>query len=95
MGMDINIDSKSAAKVIERGILGAVKWVAGVYSAVILGTALILYAMGGDSTDGAQRSNMKLHTDAMTGCQYLSVSGGGITPRLGLDGKQICSEYRP
>lgn len=95
MDIDINIDSKSAAKVIEHGILGAVKWVAGIYSAVILGAALIIYAMGGDSTDGAQRSNMKLHTDSMTGCQYLSVSGGGITPRLDANGKQICSEVRP
>lgn len=92
---DVNIDSKQASKVIERGILGAVKWVAGVYGAVIIAVAIALYVIGGDSTDGATRSNMKLHTDAMTGCQYLSVAGGGITPRLGADGKQICSEPRP
>lgn len=36
------------------------------------------------------RSSLKLHTDAMTGCQYLSTSGGGITPRLDSQGKQIC-----
>ena len=47
-----------------------------------------------DSTDEggwfANRSQMQLHTDDLTGCQYLSVRGGGITPRLGRDGKIIC-----
>lgn len=42
-----------------------------------------------DATDpitGA-RSGMQLHTDAGTGCQYISVPGGGITPRLGVGGR--------
>ncbi|WP_336187191.1 hypothetical protein [Pseudomonas aeruginosa] len=43
-----------------------------------------------DSTDApGGRSGMRLHTDHATGLQYLSVPGGGITPRLGLDGKQM------
>ena len=47
-----------------------------------------------DSTDysTSDRSGLKLHTDAMTGCQYLSTSGGGITPRLDRNGHQICNE---
>lgn len=47
-----------------------------------------------DDTDNpnGQRSNMMLLTDHGTGCQYLRVIGGGITPRLDADGKQICSE---
>ncbi|MFI2810177.1 hypothetical protein [Microbulbifer sp. JSM ZJ756] len=40
-----------------------------------------------DSTDGQERSGMRLHTDKLTGCQYLSVINGGITPRLSTDGK--------
>ena len=47
-----------------------------------------------DSTDTGEwftdRSQMRLHTDELTGCQYLSIRGGGITPRLGRDGKVIC-----
>ena len=40
-----------------------------------------------DSTDGHQKSNMMLHTDQLTGCQYLSGVKGGITPRIGYDGR--------
>ena len=42
-----------------------------------------------DDTDGWKRSNMRLHTDAKTGCQYLSIPSGGITARLGADGQQM------
>lgn len=44
-----------------------------------------------DSTDKKpERSGLGLYTDAMTGCQYLSAKGSGITPRLDENGKQIC-----
>ena len=43
-----------------------------------------------DDTDGEKRSNMQLHTDHKTGCQYLSVNGGGLTPRLNADGSHRC-----
>ena len=43
-----------------------------------------------DDTDGDNRSGMGLHTDARTGCQYLSVPFGGITPRLGPNGEHLC-----
>ena len=42
-----------------------------------------------DSTDGEARSGLSIHTDALTGCQYLSRSSN-LTPRLGKDGKQLC-----
>lgn len=63
--------------------------------AVAAALALFLDASeyGRDNTDGKTRSNMHLHTDALTGCQYLSVFGGGITPRLDSSGKQICSHH--
>lgn len=48
-----------------------------------------------DTTDNeaeGDRSGMILYTDHLTGCQYLrgGLLGGGITPRLGGDGNQIC-----
>jgi hypothetical protein len=47
-----------------------------------------------DDTDSqsGQRSNMELLTDYGTGCQYLRVIGGGITPRMDADGTQICTD---
>ncbi len=44
-----------------------------------------------DSTDSPdRRSGMTLHTDYLTGCQYLS-RNGGITPRLNIDGTVMCN----
>lgn len=43
-----------------------------------------------DSTDGTSPSGLKPYTDALTGCQYLSADGNGITPRLDVNGHQIC-----
>ncbi|WP_025123942.1 MULTISPECIES: DUF6440 family protein [unclassified Serratia (in: enterobacteria)] len=43
-----------------------------------------------DDTDGIRRSGLALYTDVGTGCQYLSVSGSGITPRMDKDGYQVC-----
>lgn len=41
-----------------------------------------------DPPDG--NSGMKPRTDHRTGCQYLTTSYGGITPRLDHNGKHIC-----
>ncbi|MBC7602791.1 MAG: hypothetical protein H7255_09050 [Ramlibacter sp.] len=55
-----------------------------------------LYGMtpiGRDDTDpvgwGAPRSGIKPRTDALTGCQYLQASGGGLIPRFDASGKHI------
>jgi hypothetical protein len=38
------------------------------------------------------RSNLIIRTDSLTGCEYLrDAVGGGITPRMGKDGKQVCT----
>lgn len=46
-----------------------------------------------DNTDDQEneiRSGMILHTDNLTGCQYLKAGSlGGITPRLDGDGKHV------
>lgn len=49
-----------------------------------------IFQIGFDSTDGASRSGMKIYTDAMTGCEYLSSQTGGLTPRLDKNSKHIC-----
>lgn len=60
-----------------------------------MGVALLLvwpYQPRDDTDPPSGRSGMGLHTDARTGCQYLSRAG--LTPRLDATGKHIC-EARP
>lgn len=46
-----------------------------------------------DSTDGLhKRSGMKIHTDHLTGLQYLGTGRGGLTPRLDQNGAQMRAE---
>lgn len=58
--------------------------------AVVLQAAWLVLPLFRDDTDGARRSGLSPRTDARTGCQYLETAGGGITPRLDRDGRQIC-----
>lgn len=46
-----------------------------------------------DATDPVTgpRSGVEIVIDHETGCQYLKTVGQSITPRMGPDGKQICS----
>ena len=39
--------------------------------------------------DGWNRSGFRIHTDALTGVQYISVRAGGLTPRVDADGNII------
>lgn len=64
--------------------------VIGLLLLLIFQKAANLMGVGLDSTDGEKRSGMSLHTDALTGCQYLSVPGAGLTPRLDRDAFPIC-----
>lgn len=66
---------------------GLVSWVC---LTAFIGALLIT-----DDTDEGffSRSEMRLHTDARTGCQYLSTFfGGGPSPRMSADGKHMCEE---
>ena len=61
---------------------------------VLIGVAFILilsFARSYDSSDVNRwdRSGLRIHTDQLTGVQYLSVAGGGITPRLDQDGEMM------
>jgi hypothetical protein len=62
-------------------------WIARLIALVIvIAWTIAQTPLGRDDTDsgswGGGRSGMKVMTDALTGCQYLTVPGGGITPRL-------------
>lgn len=89
---------KVIASGVENGINAAVKYTIWVVLALVTVIVFGLSAMSKwqptDSTDysTSDRSGLKLHTDAMTGCQYLSTSGGGITPRLDRNGHQVCQQ---
>lgn len=92
----MNASEKKAAKIITRGILGAWGWLgASALAVAFLATPTLEYLRDRDSTDGAARSNMTPHTDALTGCQYLSVPGSGLTPRLDASGKPMCGVTPP
>lgn len=49
------------------------------------------------SCDQRQPRAMVIHTDADTGCQYVSLDrGGALTPRLSPDGRQMgCGAPKP
>ena len=66
------------------------KWLGWVISAVWLAGILLWRFWPYDDTDPPSgRSGLLVYTDAKTGCQYLRASGGGITPRMQGDGKQV------
>lgn len=52
---------------------------------------LNFFKVGWDSTDGESRSGLGLHTDNLTGCQYLSSTRGGLVPRVDSNGTHICN----
>lgn len=56
--------------------------------------ALAFNPVDNSDVDRWNRSEMRIHTDALTGCQYLSTRQGSITPRLHSDGVQVCGEDR-
>lgn len=66
------------------------KWLA---IAIVIAWAIGQTPLLRDDTDtgawGGGRSGMEPMTDALTGCQYLRTPGGGITPRLDGNGRQL------
>lgn len=74
---------------IARAGIKVVNYLGVIISLLILVSIAIQFTGGGfdrDDTDGSERSGLKLHTDHGTGCQYVSTPGGGITPRMSVDG---------
>lgn len=64
-----------------------------IIAGVIISYLIGLTPFGRDDSDsqkwGGGRSNMKILTDALTGCQYLSDGHGGLVPRLDINGKAL------
>lgn len=55
----------------------------------------LVLKIGWDSMDSESRSGLGLHTDNLTGCQYLSSPRGGLVPRFGNDGIHLCNRQEP
>lgn len=61
----------------------------------LLSVTFNYFRVGYDDSDNHKagiRSGVAVHTDNLTGCQYLSTRGGGITPRVTRTGMHICSK---
>jgi len=69
-------------------------WEDRVVLACLLVTLVVVVLTGcGPSTTRDSDNDMLVYTDSGTGCQYLrpnSTNPGGLTPRMGADGKQVC-----
>lgn len=84
-----------------RFALGAIWAGFQVYGALVIAAVLLIagydyFRVGYDVTDDKQsgkRSNLELHTDYGSGCQYLSTKGGGIIQRLDQSGQPICGRF--
>ena len=61
-------------------------WLYLIATIFVVGAGYLAGLYDKDSTDGQDRSGMRLHKDNLTGCHYLSVKDGGITPRLDSSG---------
>ena len=62
-----------------------------IWAAIVILGPMVISVLSGhskkDDTDSkTQRSGIRVHTDHRTGCQYLSVIKGGITPILNKNG---------
>lgn len=62
---------------------------------VFLTSVITFFEGGWDNTDNGSRSGLSLHTDNLTGCQYLSSPRGGLVPRFDKDGTHICNRQEP
>jgi hypothetical protein len=64
---------------------------------IIVLTAYQTFLVPTDTTDGEwpNRSGMRPLTDAQTGCQYLMVPGGGVTPRISSEGNHMGCRRQP
>ena len=82
------MNEKLLAKAVEKGIWKVLTVFAVAYFAIAIYGKYSNYKR--DDTDSKiARSDLKLHTDHGTGCQYLSALRGGVTPRIDEHGKHM------
>jgi len=62
------------------------------FATLIVATAIFALLSPTDGTDANYfvRSNLRLHMDYGTGCEWLSTREGHLSPRLDASGKQVC-----
>ena len=87
----MELDTKKAKEIISSGVdAGLTKYI-GRFCLILLSFYVVIVLIEGcvnnsdynrDSTDGEERSGMRIHTDNLTNCQYLSTNTGGLTPRM-------------
>jgi hypothetical protein len=73
--------------------MNSVIWVLGISGVILLaiGTYMANNREPPDPSTGS--TQLRVYTDVLTGCQYLRVKGGGLTPRMAGNGQQIgCKE---
>jgi hypothetical protein len=83
---------KMMAAAVFEGISKAVVWICAAIIALGLAGKVIGYPEKDDTDPAGGRSGLNIYTDSGTGCQYLSVSVGGVTPRLSADGFPMCGD---
>lgn len=81
---------KLMAAAVFEGISKAVVWICAAIIVLGLAGKIIGYPEKDDTDPTGGRSGLKIYTDSGTGCQYLSASGGGVTPRLNSAGLPMC-----
>lgn len=74
-------------------LVHALVWVALVIAAAVLvrdaATGALPFAAHVDPDTGT--AGLLVETDRGTGCQYIVTPWGGIVPRTGADGRQLCA----
>ncbi len=51
-----------------------------------------------ESSKTSSSADLVIYTDSLTGCQYLrsyAATYAALTPRMGADGKQVCTGAKP
>lgn len=56
----------------------------------------LLCAGCGNSGSTGEKEDPVVYRDRLTGCEYLARNyDGSLTPRMGADGKQVCTKDKP
>ena len=74
---------------LAREIRIAVAWFFVVLFALSVWRGLGYYGRDPTDPDEGPSSGLTVHTDAATGCEYLSVGGSALVPRYATDGGQM------
>lgn len=80
------VDKKIIVSVLQRIAVVAAALVA---LAVVASSLSMIVPTDNSDVDYLNRSGMSIRTDALTGCQYLESTKGGLTPRMDSNSKQV------